>query len=132
MVSMQLGVALAVVLAATADQQIDDALNAKDFVKAESLARAVTEATPNENSGWAKLSIALQGQGKFKEALAALEQLENRHGNPVFIALRRARAYARLGNLDAAFADLEKATKLGFAARPMLEGEPDYSPLKAD
>lgn len=118
--------------ASAPDVEIDAAVQARDWKKAVELARALTEREPKEPTNWIRLAVALHGQRQYTEELEALRKAAEAGANPVLIAVRQTRAYARLKQRDPAFAALDKALRYGFAAKPLLEGDPDFEDLRGD
>jgi len=76
---------------------------------------------------------ALITAGDFKGALGKLDEAAKLGTRPVPVALWTAVAQARLGNRDAAFAELMKATTFGIGALPPPVGaDPAIAALKSD
>lgn len=118
--------------AAPTEPQIDEALGSKDYARAEALARALVQATPATPGAWVRLATALHEQGRYEDALEALDEAEKHKANPMALWLRRGRALGRLGRADPAFAQLQNAVKYGFAAPDRLRNDADFASLRND
>ena len=71
--------------------------------------------------------------GRYDEAVRRLEEARKTGGRPAMVALNLAKAHAHLGNRDAAFAELAKATGFGLGALPPpFDADPDLALLRAD
>ena len=76
---------------------------------------------------------ALMAAGKYEDAVARLREAEKQGGLPVQVALNLAKAHARLGNRDAAFAQLTRATGMGLGVLPPpFVGDADLATLASD
>jgi hypothetical protein len=76
---------------------------------------------------------ALVTAGEFRAALAKLEDARKLGTRPVPVALWTAVVHARLGNRDAAFAELTQAAALGLGALPpQVASDPAIAALKSD
>ncbi len=127
---------LAVVCAAGAWAQdggtaLDAALAAKDWAKAEPLAKALTQQAPKEFGSWLRLASAQHGLARYDEALASLDAAKKAGAPVVMVSVRRARSLSRAGKLEPAFAELESAIGQGWAQIPVLQTDPDFEPLRA-
>jgi tetratricopeptide (TPR) repeat protein len=111
---------------------VDAALKAKDWARAEGLARALTQQEPKAYAHWLRLASALHGVGRYDEALAALKRAGEKGAPPPMVAMRSARAHLRAGRTDAAFTALSRALDTGFGQVAMLEGDAELAPLRAD
>jgi tetratricopeptide (TPR) repeat protein len=75
----------------------------------------------------------LMTAGKHEQALVHLEEAKKLGGRPVMVALNLAKAHAHLGNRDAAFAELQRASSFGLGALPPpFDTDKDLSTLEAD
>jgi tetratricopeptide (TPR) repeat protein len=111
----------------------NERLNAKDYKGAEQEFRAVTQKDAANVMAWFGLGQALQEQGNAQAALDAYNKVQNApQGLAARLAFRQARAYAKLGQADNAFAALERAVKGGFASRQILDTTTDLQGLQAD
>ncbi|MFT3744162.1 MAG: hypothetical protein QM785_07700 [Pyrinomonadaceae bacterium] len=104
---------------------------ASDWVKA-SAAYAKIVAQEHKNAGANyRLGLSLLNQNKTVEAQVPLETAFTVSPNPIF-GLALARAYARAGSKDKAFASLEKSIPLGGIAAETLNADADLASLKSD
>ena len=111
----------------------NERLSANDFKGAEQAFREATEKDPKSQQAWFGLGQALQEQGNAQAALEAFEHIANPAPNlAARLAVRRARAFAKLGQTDKAFATLDAAVNAGFGAANILESTPDFASLKTD
>src|SRR3954447_31305 len=90
-------------------------------------------AAPTDAGGWFRLGIAKHDSGDIDGALAAYQKAEAMHfAQPVPLYIREARAYARAGKNDEAFAALKRLTDLGFANPEILDAQNDLLPIRTD
>jgi tetratricopeptide (TPR) repeat protein len=94
---------------------------------------ATAPADPVDAPGWFKLGISRHDAGDYRGALAAYERaVQMKFGQPFQLWQRQARAHAKLGESDAAFALLQKLASNGFAQADLINGENDYIPIRLD
>jgi tetratricopeptide (TPR) repeat protein len=108
-------------------------LNAKDYKGAEQAFREATQKDPANALAWLGLGQALQGQGEAQGALDAFGKITKPSPNiAAQVAFRQARAHAKLGQADSAFAALDRAVNSGFASQAVLEAAPEIKNLQND
>lgn len=130
--SLVLVVAVASLPLVAAASEIDAALAARDWARAEALARQATQSTPKDPGAWQKLTLSLQGLQRYDEAFTALAEAR-KHGAPVMWGLvREGRLAALKGEHDRAFKAMNEAAKLGFPNLGMLDTDPDFEKLRTD
>jgi hypothetical protein len=132
MVALVLVSALEAVAGGATAEQVDAALAAKDWSKAETLAREWAKQQPAESAPWIKLSVALHGQKKYPAAIEAIGEAKKRGAPPMWTFVREVRARSQMGELDKAFELFDVAVTRGFAMKRMLETDPDFEPLRKD
>jgi tetratricopeptide (TPR) repeat protein len=88
---------------------------------------------PTDAAGWFRLGIARHDGGDFAGAIAAYEKAESLHfGQLIALLIREARAYAKTGEPDKAFAALKRLTDAGFSNPEMLDAENELLPIRLD
>lgn len=88
---------------------------------------------PTDAGGWFRHGIALHDSGDFVGALAAYEKAEAMHFAQTFpLRLREARAFAKTGQADRAFAVLKQLTDNGLANPEILDAENDFLSIRLD
>ncbi len=105
---------------------------ATDWPAIETAYRALAAASPETPQFVFRLGVALLEQGRGAEALAAFTKAETLGTPAAQAAIRSASALALLGRLDAAFAEIERAGKAGFALRSFLDNDPRLAKLQED
>jgi hypothetical protein len=71
--------------------------------------------------------------GDYDAALRRLQDAQKLGGRPVIVALNLAKAYAHVGNRDAAFRELTRAASAGLGVLPPpFDSDPDLATLKSD
>ncbi len=108
----------------------DAAIAAKDWARAEQLARELTRTAPEDAGSWLRLASAQHGQARYEEALSTLERAQKAGAGAVLLNVRRARALSRTGKLDAAFEQLDAAVGNGFTQTQLLETDEDFAALR--
>ena len=97
------------------------------------LLAAAQVSDPTDAPGWFKLGIQRHDAGDYRGALAAYDRAEQlKFGQTFPLWQRQARAHAKLGEADAAFALLKKLADNGFAQADLVNGENDYLPIRLD
>lgn len=104
--------------------------DAGDYAAAAKSYAALVEANSTATPLRIRLAAALHNQGRYAEALAALDPVTKAGPNANALAWA-ARAQARLGKADEALASLEQAAKYGFIDLALLDSEPDLQPLRS-
>jgi len=88
---------------------------------------------PVDAGGWFRLGIAKHDAGDIAGAIAAYTKAESMgFAQPVALYLREARAYAKSGKTDEAFAALKKLTDLGFSNPEILDAQNDLLAIRLD
>lgn len=88
---------------------------------------------PTDAGGWFRLGIAKHDAGDLAGAIAAYQKAESLHfAQPVALYIREARAYAKAGRSDEAFAALKHLTDIGFASPEMLDAQNDLLSIRLD
>lgn len=105
--------------------------DAGDFAGAARAYQALVQAKPQAAALRIRLAASLHEQGKYTEALAALQEASKAGPNPGALAWT-ARAEARLGKKDEALASLQEAVKNGYIDLATLDGEADFSSLRPE
>lgn len=101
-----------------------------DWRAAEAAYETLVRADAADARAWFGLRAARQEQGRHREALEALAKAEElRFPNRVLL-LRKARAHARRGEADSAFAALDALVHTGYAGAEALEALADLAPLR--
>jgi len=124
--------ALAAQAAAPSIEQAEAHLLAGRFAEAAAAYEALTAANPQDGRAWFRLGFSRHAQGRYREAIQAFEQAEPLHPLPHTVAYRIARAHARLGEAEQAFAWLERAISRGFNQADQLRDDPDLQELRTD
>lgn len=98
----------------------------------EALSKAEVERAPTDPAAWQKRTLALQGLGRYDDALAALGEAK-KHGAPtMWLLTREGRLRALKGDRDRAFELFTAAAKLGFPNTTLLDTDPELATLRAD
>ena len=129
------GLLLGVVPAAAQPATLDDAsaaFKAGDYPAAEAGFLALTRQDSTDATAWYRLGYAYHFQKKYAEAAGAWIRADGLGFQPPSSRFNTARAYARLGRHDEAFAWLERALAAGFSQVDMLDGEADLEGLRQD
>lgn len=121
-----------VALAEASAEAADAALKEKRWEEAVRLSTELIASAPKDPSHLLRLASALHGQGKYAEATDALKRAEKAGGNPIMVAVRLGKSYARLGQKDAAFAALDRALTGGFTNTALIKSDPDFQTLRGD
>lgn len=88
---------------------------------------------PTDAGGWFRLGIAKHDAGDLAGAIAAYQKAEALHfAQPVALYVREARAFAKAGRKDEAFAALKHLTDLGFGSPEMLDAQNDLLSIRLD
>lgn len=85
----------------------------KDFTNAETQFRKVIKLEPKDGNGYYALGMALNGQGRSKEAIAALKTAISLKKDFVPALSELGKAYAALGDTDSAQLQVDRLNKIG-------------------
>ena len=107
-------------------------LNAQKFDEAAEAFDAITQAHPDDGQAWMLYGFALHAGGRLAEALAIHEKAASFPSVAASASYNGACAAARLGQLDDAFAWLDKACLNGFANYAQVQQDPDLQALRTD
>jgi hypothetical protein len=107
-----------------------EALDKRDWKLAATRYEAIVAAEPKNYIAGGRLGRALLELDRARDALPYLASALEHAPSPD-AALQLARAHAKLGEADKAFAILDKLVALGGIAATQLTGEPDFAKLPA-
>jgi hypothetical protein len=110
----------------------EKAFLARDWPTADSAYAALARSSPESGLFRFRQGVALVHLGRAAEALPLLDKAEALGWPALQVAFRKACAQARLGQKDAAFLELDRAARSGFAFVPLLQSEEDLAPLHAE
>ena len=117
-------------------QSLDEAnrlFQAQDWVKAAAAYESALKANPADAQSWFRLGVSRHATGDYRGAIAALEKARERNfPAPIFLPLRLARAYARIGEKEKALVELKNAADNGFSQPDLLNAEKDLLSLRED
>jgi hypothetical protein len=105
---------------------------AKDWAAAGQAYAALARQAPKNPQYAFRQGACLMNLGKSREALPFFETASTLGFPPPLMQAWSARALARAGDRDAAFAFLEKATLGGLVQVSMLDTDPDFASLRSD
>jgi hypothetical protein len=134
-ISQALFLALAVPATAQAPEAVEKAnklYQAKDYGAAATAYAALAREAPKHPLFAFRQGASLLGLGRGQEALPFFEKAESLGFPAGLMQAWSARAYARLGEKERAFATIEKAIASGFSDVTMLDGEADFAALRGD
>ncbi|HVR40902.1 MAG TPA: hypothetical protein VMU84_17555 [Thermoanaerobaculia bacterium] len=93
----------------------------------------LAQTDPTDAQGWFRLGITRLGNADYRGALQALEKAQElKHPAPVQLPLLVARAQARLGEKEKAFASLKTAIDAGYLQTDAMNAENDFLSLRDD
>ncbi|MFQ5628224.1 MAG: type IV pilus biogenesis/stability protein PilW [bacterium] len=113
-------------------QEAQKYFNAQDWPQAEQAFKAITESQPENGRAWLFLGAALHNQEKFHDAIAAYAKADALGFSQPRARYNLACSQARLGEIDASFAWLEKAMQAGFSQVNTLKTDKDLQALRTD
>lgn len=111
--------------------EANDFYQKKDWQKAADAYQKIVKLEEANVGARYRFGISLLGLNKNEEAKNQLEKVFATSPNPIF-AFDLARAFARLGNKNAAFEILEKSTTLGGISPNILTDEKDFAAFAND
>jgi tetratricopeptide (TPR) repeat protein len=115
------------------EQKANDFYQAQDWPQAARAYGELVKASPDSAAAHFRLAVALMNLGKFGDAVPHLTTAEKLGTPPMQVALRMALARAHLGDPDAAFKQLTRATGMGLTALPPpLDRDPAIAALRRD
>ena len=109
-----------------------DAYEAKDWTKAEPLYEQLVQAQPDSFRNWYRLGVCLQGMGKHRKALDALQKSRAKGMLASIVGYDIAAVYASMGQTDRAIGQLTEAVKQGYAQADQLSSDPDLQSIRGD
>lgn len=96
-------------------------------------ATAGADQLPADAREWFRQGMKLHDAGDYAGAIAAYEKAESLHFGQLFpLLIREARAFAKSGSPDRAFAALKRLTDAGFASPEVLDAENDLLSIRLD
>ncbi|HKI85662.1 MAG TPA: hypothetical protein VKA53_02850 [Thermoanaerobaculia bacterium] len=116
----------------SATERATAAYVAKDWSGTESAAREMISANAKSAQAHFFLAVALMHMKQAEKALPELDRAADLGYPAVAVDFRRACAYASLGELDEAFATLDRAIEAGFRQSALIDKEPLLASLRSD
>jgi hypothetical protein len=107
-----------------------DALGDSRFEDAARIYSEVLKDHPEDGEAHYRLATALMSLDRLEEAASEFEAAGRANFQPLGVAYRLARIYARQGNMDAALEQLDIMAAGGFPAPQLLENEADFDSLR--
>lgn len=101
------------------------------YERAVDLARRHLEVNPKDGDAWADLSLYLVNLGKLDEARAAMDRALRLSPEGPTVHYYAALLHSTVGELEAAFAELERAVSLGYDPA-FLAADPELRSLRKD
>ena len=118
--------------ATTEQTAADGYYNAKDWQKAAPAYEALTKANPTNGQDWYRWGVALAGIGQYQKAIECYEKAGNLGFHQFSVLFRTAKAYARMGDREKAFAKLDEILNTGYGPAEIFSSDPDLILLKDD
>ena len=119
--------------APTAEQTAADGYyNTKDWEKAAPAYEALAKADPTSGQDWYRWGVALAGIGQYQKAIECYDKAGTLGFHQFSVLFRTAKAYARLGDREKAFAKLDEILNIGYGPGDLFSSDPDLILLKDD
>lgn len=110
----------------------DGYYSAKDWAKAAPAYETLANANPNNAQDWYRLGVALAGIGQYQKAIECYDKAGSLNFHQFSVLIRTAKAYARLGDREKAFAKLDEILSAGYGPGELFSSDPDLILLKDD
>ena len=110
----------------------DGYYNAKDWQKAASAYEALAKANPASGQNWYRWGVALAGIGQYQKAVECYDKAGSLGFHQFSVLFRTAKAYARMGDREKAFAKLDEILNTGYGPGEIFSSDPDLLLLKDD
>jgi tetratricopeptide (TPR) repeat protein len=110
----------------------DTYYNAQDWAEAAPAYEAKVKVNPSDAQAWFRWGVALAGIGQYQKAIDCYTKASDLKFQRLPVLLRIAKAYAKLGEQEKAFATLDKIIEIGYGPGSLLSSDPDLSILSSD
>lgn len=110
----------------------DGYYNAKDWAKAAPAYESLAKANPSNGQDWYRWGVALAGIGQYPKAIECYEKAGILGFHQFSVLFRTAKAYARMGDREKAFAKLDEILESGYGPGELFSSDPDLILLKDD
>jgi tetratricopeptide (TPR) repeat protein len=110
----------------------DGYYTAKDWAKAAPAYESLAKANPKNAQDWYRLGVALAGNGQYQKAIESYDKAGSLGFHQFSVLFRTAKAYARLGDREKAFAKLDELLNIGYGPGDLFSADPDLMLLKDD
>jgi len=118
--------------ATTEQTAADGYYNAKDWQKAAPAYEALAKANAASGQNWYRWGVALAGIGQYQKAIECYEKAGSLGFHQFSVLFRTAKAYARMGDREKAFAKLDEILNTGYGPGEIFSSDPDLLLLKDD
>jgi tetratricopeptide (TPR) repeat protein len=102
----------------------DSYYNTKDWPKAAPAYEALAKANPASGQNWYRWGVALAGIGQYQKAIECYDKAGSLGFHQFSVLFRSAKAYARVGDREKAFAKLDEILNTGYGPGEIFSSDP--------
>lgn len=110
----------------------DSAFRASDWQRTALLYSRISTTAPRQGMAWLRLGMANQALGRNADALSAYRRALELQFQPPTALYRLARVHAVSGNIDSAFAHLDRLAPLNAIPVSIIDTLPDFAAVRRD